>query len=140
MNENGNSEQPGGTPLAAPPVPPVPPVPPMTAPAGMMPPAEPKQKMDVLFFILGLVSPAVLLGLLGAISVYAQSNLMVWFSQAFTGLLFFAYVAAFAVGKSKRNRRLWSFGLGGMAAYALGGILLLLAFGTCLVALSGSGL
>lgn len=142
MNENGNSEQQDAAPLAAPPAPPVPPVPPVAAPPAPMavPPGGPKQKMDVLFFILGFLSPALLLGLLGMLSAVLQSDIMVLSSQAFAGLLFFAFVAAFAVGKSKRIRRLWSYGLGGLAAYAFGGLLLLLAFGTCLIALTGSTL
>lgn len=137
MNENGNSEQAG---VAAPPVPPVPPGYAPSVPGPGLPPGPPKEKMDVLLFVLGFISPVVLFGLLTLLAAALQSDVMLFSAQAFAGLLFFAFVAAFAVGKAKHIRRLWSYGLGGLAAYAFGGLLLLLAFGTCLVALTGSGL
>lgn len=137
MTENGNSEPTG---VAAPPAPPVPPVHAPTVPGPGLPPGQPKEKMDVILFILGFISPVVFLGLATVIGSVLQSDVVVFGAQAFAGLLFFVFVAAFAVGKSKRIRRLWSYGLGGLAAYAFGGLLLLLAFGTCLVTLTGAGL
>lgn len=153
MNENGNLEPQGEAPPPAPPAPPLPPeAPAPSMPSAPVPPApplapgtgpgigQPKQKLDIPLFILGFFSPIVFLVLSGLLSVALQSDLLVFAVQSLSSLLFVAFIAMFAIGKAKRNRRLWSYGLGGLAAHAVGALLLLLAFGTCLVALSGSAL
>lgn len=142
-------------PSAASPDAPVP-APAAPAPASVPPAPLPVQpaspRTNVGLFILGLVTPMVVLGILTTVAGLLSSTidysdpvattLLSVLSIATTSimpLLFFAFLAAWLVGRQKGNVKLSSFGRGGMWAYAVGALGALLLFGTCIVALSGGG-
>lgn len=131
------------------PQPPVEPAPPSRPAPTPIPPAKPKTNVG--FFILGLFAPyvigGIILGLMTALSnamMYSDATAPLFgvlgiAMNSITPLLFFAFLAAWLIGKQKGNVRLASFGKGGMWAYAIGALLALLAFGTCIIALGTGG-
>ena len=115
-----------------------------------MPADRPKPKTDVAFLLLGLFSPIILnmvTGLIGgAFSALFPDTSGGAFGVFYaltaipTPILFVVVLVAFIIGKQKGNVRLTSFGKGGLIAYAIGVLLLLLIFGSCVVIGAGGGL
>lgn len=110
-----------------------------------------KLKTDIGFFLLGLFAPIVIGGLAGGLMT-ALSSAMTYsdassvlvgvlglMMNALVPLMFVAFLVSWLVGGQKGNVKLASFGKGGVLAYAIGALLALLAFGTCVIALSSSG-
>lgn len=116
------------------------------APTPPMSPAAPPTRQPVLvgFLVLGLVLPCalnVIPALLGsALSSLDPSGVVLPVIGGFTAFLppltVVAVIVAFFLGRSRGDNRLRSFGLGGLISIAVGALLLLLAFGTCLVGLA----
>ena len=121
-------------------------------PSAPLPPVAAKLKTDIGFFLLGLFTPIVVGGVAGALMT-ALSSVMPYDDasgvamgvlgialNALVPLMLVLFLVAWLIGKQKGNVRLASFGKGGLWAYAVGALLALLAFGTCVIALSGSGI
>jgi hypothetical protein len=138
--------EPPAAPPPAPPSPAVPPVPRVPPPRradaieDFLEPAPPppKPKTDWLFFILGLLTPAILYGggvLVGSQLQGAFGGIFITTLFGLTFVLFVVFLLLFLRGKSTGNVKLRSYGKGGMWAYAAVPLFLLLAFGTCLFGL-----
>lgn len=139
----GEVAQPAPAPLAAtatmaPPPPPAPPA----ATATMAPPPPPgaKPKMNWGFFVLGALSPFVIVSAIAVplnfLNIGVALGLLV-------GLLpwavFFLFLYLFLRGRRKGDPRLRSYGLGGMWAYIVIPLTALIATGTCLITGQGFG-
>jgi heme A synthase len=90
-----------------------------------------KPKLSPAFVILGL---AVALAVYGAIVVVGNYvNGLVPAIPVIIGIHFIASLVLFIAGLTTGRARMRSFGLGGLLAYAIGALGLLLIFGSCLV-------
>lgn len=112
---------------------------PLTAPPAPPGAAQPKQKLNVAFFILGFVTP----WLAGAIVSFALGTLAGGFPAlgviggALPLALIAAQLAAWLIGRSNGNNRLRSWGLGGVVSVAVQMLAALLFFGACLLNIGG---
>lgn len=111
---------------------------PLPAPV-YVPPAASKPRTDVAFFLLGLFTLFVLgwvLALMGGLP-----GVVGLVAAAFPGsfiVLFVVFLVTMLAGRANGNVRLASYGKGGLWAFGVVALLLLVAFGTCLVQLQGA--
>ena len=100
------------------------------------PPAGSKPETDVGFFLLGLFTPFPVLWIIGLLS--GIFGIFAAFSAPVFVLLLVAFLVMLVKGRNDGNVRLASYGKGGLWAFAGGALVLLVAFGSCLVLLQGS--
>jgi hypothetical protein len=132
MNTTSAPDEPGAPEPIAPPPP---------ALDDLLEPAEPpeKPKTDVKFFLLGLFTPVVLelLTIPAWFALDSWGGPVVGVVNMALPVLFLVFLFLFLWGKSKQRVQVWSYGKGGMWAYAAYVLVALLAFGTCIVGLQG---
>lgn len=127
MNTTDQPGPEGGMTEVPAPAPPAPPEPPM--------PPAPKPRIDVLFLVLGILTPYAIVGValgLGALFNDQGGVSIAIVTFALQGL-FFVFLGLWIWGKSKALNRLRSYGVGGMWSYAVVPLLMLVLFGTCLM-------
>ncbi len=141
--DQGRDVPPVQTATSQPPaVPPTgPPVATMTPPPPPGP--RPKRKLDWPFAILGfLASPVLLVAASAAAAALSRAGLPVSFIGSIGGLLqvavVIAAIAAFVVGTRRENNRLRSFAVGALWSFVAYMLIALLAFGACLITLTGN--
>lgn len=150
LPEDPNGPQPAeGAPLGAPPVPPLDALPEGATAWGWEPAQPAKVKPLWGWFALGLFgvwAGTFLLSALIGFAAYALSTVAEQVTPALSALgglpslLFFGLsLFLFLKGRTKGDNRMRSLGLGGLMSYAIGLLIALLLFGSCLLVVGGSG-